>query len=475
MLSTLATFYACADDESFTTSPTSVLTMSRDTVTLDTIFSKVPSTTKTFWVHNKNSKGVRCTSIKLANGNQTGFRVNVNGVYLGEIQGYQISNEEIRHGDSIRVFVEATLPVNNTKVPQLIDDDLVFVLESGIQQKVNLRAWSWDAELLKDIIVSHDTIIGSDLPTVIFGGITVNEGATLTIPAGKTLYMHGGAQINVHGRLICKGEPDNEVVIRGDRLDNMFDYLKYDEVSGQWGGIRFHKESYDNVLEFTDIHATENAIVCDSSNIDRQKLTLNATTVHNAKGYGVYARNCRVDLNNTLISNTLHDCLHVKGGVTNVNNTTLAQFYPFDAMRGAALYITNEDSVKNQTQFTMKNSIATGYAEDVIMVQTTDTIVLTFDHCLLRTPEVKDTVMCHDIIWENPEDTTVAGVKNFEKIDIEKLKYDFHLRETSLAVDAADVLTSLPSDRDATKRDEKPDMGCYEAKKENESEDSTKN
>lgn len=460
---------ACADNDTFSTSPSNRLTFSCDTVSLDTVFSKVPSSTRTLWVYNNSSDGLRCSSIKLQNGNQTGFRINVNGVYLGDAQGYQISNEEIRKGDSIRVYVEATLPVNNAEGPQLVSDDLIFTLESGVQQKLNLRAWSWDAEMLRDVTISSDTIFTSDKPLVIYGGITVNPNAKMTIPAGTTLYMHSGAYIDVYGTLACQGEPSNEVVLRGDRLDNMFDYLKYDGVSGQWGGIRIHEGSYGNMLQYTDIHATESAIVCDSDNIDRNKLTLSASTIHNAKGYGISARDCRVDISNTQITNTLFDCVNISGGVTDINSCTIAQFYPFDGNRGAALYVEDDTTCVAPLAFTMRNSIVTGYASDVLFVERRDTTsAILFDHCLLRTPEVADTVMCRNIIWEDPKDTIVSGWKNFENIDTQNLRYDFRLKAESLAIGAADPLTSLPIDRNATWRDDKPDMGCYEREQQEE-------
>ena len=78
MVQTLMT--ACNDDESFTTSPSNLLTFETDTLRLDTTFSKVPTATKTFWVYNYSGSGIRCADIRLESGNQTGFRVNVDGV-----------------------------------------------------------------------------------------------------------------------------------------------------------------------------------------------------------------------------------------------------------------------------------------------------------------------------------------------------------------------------------------------------------
>ena len=131
---------SCSDDESFSSSPQHLLAFSADTVSLDTVFSNVPTTTRSFWVYNHSDKGVRCAQVALENGNQTGFRVNVDGVYLGQSDGFQTKNVEIRKGDSIRVFVELTSSMQNTDAPNKVEDNLVFSLESGIQQKVNLNA-----------------------------------------------------------------------------------------------------------------------------------------------------------------------------------------------------------------------------------------------------------------------------------------------------------------------------------------------
>ena len=114
---------ACTDDDSFSSSPSNRLTFSTDTVRMDTVFATVPSSTRSFWVYNKSGDGIRCTTVRLAGGNQTGFRVNVDGEYLSPTAGYQVSNVEIRKNDSIRVFVELTSPVNAEEGPQEIEDD----------------------------------------------------------------------------------------------------------------------------------------------------------------------------------------------------------------------------------------------------------------------------------------------------------------------------------------------------------------
>ena len=96
-----------------------MLSFSVDTLKMDTTFSNVPTPTRSFWVYNRTGKALRCQSVRLENGNQKGFRVNVDGSFLGSEAGFQTQNVEIRKGDSIRVFVELTSAMQNSEEPQL--------------------------------------------------------------------------------------------------------------------------------------------------------------------------------------------------------------------------------------------------------------------------------------------------------------------------------------------------------------------
>lgn len=455
--------FSCSDDDDFSSSAGLRLTFSQDTVRLDTVFSQVPTATKTFWVYNKSGHGIRCSNIRLEKGNQTGFRVNVDGEYLGASEGYQVNDIEVRKSDSLRVFVELTSPANNHIEPTLLEDNLVFSLESGVEQRVNLNAWTWDAEQYRDMRIDRDSIIMSTKPIIIYGGITVSEGAKLTIGAGTTLYFHENAGIDVYGRLLLLGEPDNNVVLRGDRIDNMFDYLPYDRVSGQWQGIHFYEPSYENYINYADIHSTYNGIVCDSSDVSILKLSLYNSVVHNCQGYGLKSTHSVVDVVNCQLTNALHDCMAVFGGVARVMNCTIAQFYPYDANRGAALRFGNSASHPLYA-FDCINSLVTGYADDVVMSEadTTTNYTFTFDHCILRTPAVNDTVNIRDVIWENPEDTVGTGKNHFRMIDIDLIKYDFRLDSLSTAIGKGKPNPDLPFDRLGIRRDEEPDIGCYE-------------
>jgi hypothetical protein len=403
---------------------------------MDTVFSTVGSRTYDLWVFNHNNDGIRLQSVRLRQGNQTGFRVNVDGSYLDNTLGSVVTDLEVRSGDSIRVFVELTSPENGRQDPVQIDDDLVFNLGSGVEQSVALRGFSWDALQWRDAVISRDYIVESLKPIVIYGGLRVDSGATLTL-RNTTLYFHEKAGLDVYGTV--KAE---HALLRGDRLDHMFDYLPYDRVSGQWKGVRIYKSSFGNSFVDSEIHSAEYGIVCDSAEYveGRQRLYMERSVVHNCKGPGLQAFNSSVGLLRCQFTNTLGDCVAVYGGVTVMEQCTLAQFYPFTADRGAALRFANYygDYPYPLYAMQMKGSIVTGYADDVLMGETMQGDSVTqfnyyFENTLLRTPAItNDSVRFVNIHWETPDDS-IQGKQHFRLIDEKNLIYDFHLDSLSTA------------------------------------------
>ena len=419
---------ACQDDDSFSTDSGMRLEFSVDTLKLDTVFSRIPSSTYTFWVHNRNNDGIRLQSVRLKRGNQTGYRVNVDGIYLDNSNGSQTNDVEVRRNDSILVFVELTAAETKQQDPVLLEDDLLFTLESGVEQKVCLRAWSWDAQKYYSPVVTKDSVIDSRVPIIIWGDLKVNEGVTLTIK-NTDLYFHDNSGIEVYGRLLTEN-----CTMRGDRLDKMFDYLPYDRVSGQWKGIRFYASSTANELKNTVIRNPQYGVICDSAAIDSTvyRLKMSSCVVHNCAGSGVEASNANILLEDCQLTNTLGSCLSVFGGIVRIEYCTLAQFYPFSADRGAALYLTNRKTPL--LSLICEGSILTGYEEDVVIGDRSDqAFEYFFSNCLLRTPKSGiDTLRCQQIIWETPQDS-IQGKKHFVKIDEENLDYDFHLDSLSTA------------------------------------------
>ena len=409
---------ACTDNDSFTTGSGNRLTFSEDTIRFDTLFSTVPSATQTFWVRNESGDGIRIRTARLERSNQSGYRVNVDGTYLDPVG----SDFEVRKGDSILVFVEITTRENHADEPQLVEDNLIFTLESGVEQRVNLRTYSWDAQKITDLVVAEDMTIESSVPLLIYGqGIRVEEGATLTL-RNTVFYFHDGAGIDAKGIVTAEN-----CLFRGDRLDRMFDYLPYDRVSGQWKGIRLSSPNGRNTFGSCEIRNAVDAIVCDST-----LLYLYDTVIHNSSGDGIYARHSTVFVDYCQLSNTYGDCLGLYGCYAQVTQSTLAQFYPFSANRGYALYFKN---TKWPMTLECMNTLVTGYADDVVMGEMADTTVVLdyhFTNCLLRTPKVEDEKRLERVIFETPKDS-VQGKQHFRTVDEENLYYDFTLDSISPA------------------------------------------
>lgn len=427
---TLLICVACADDESFSTSTGLRLDFSVDTLKLDTVFSRTPSSTYSFWVHNRNNDGLRLQSVRLKRGNQTGYRVNVDGIYLDNANGSQTHDLEIRKKDSLLVFVELTAAETFQETPVSVEDDLVFTMESGVEQKVLLQAWVWDAIKLYSPIISKDSVLDSRVPYIIYGGLEVQKEATLTI-RNTTLFFHDGAGLEVYGNLKTEN-----CLLRGDRLDRMFSYLPYDHVSGQWKGVCLYESSLNNELKNTEIRSSMQGIVCDSAALDstQYRLLMKRCVVHNCQGDGIRATNANIRLEDCQLTNTEGDCLKIIGGMAEIYYCTLAQFYPFSAARGVALRFSNAAPL---LRLDAEGLIVTGYADDELMgeqVNPTHAFNYAFRHSLLRTPSIADDIAhFNDIIWEKPDDE-IQGKDHFVKIDEEHLDYDFHLDAKSPAV-----------------------------------------
>lgn len=469
LLAVIILTMSCTDNDTFSTDRNNRLTFTQegaviDTLDIDTVFTQVGSSTHTFIVNNNSSDGIRLTNVILRGGNQYGFRVNVDGTYLSKENGYQMNDLEIRKGDSVRVFVEVLAPKHSGIPYAELTDQLVFNLESGVSQSLTLHACSMDAKEMRGKVVTADETLDGSTPLIIYDSLVVAEGATLTIPAGTTLYFHDKAGIDVRGTLRVEGTPEANVTMRGDRLDHMFDYLPYDGVSGQWEGIHIRQSSYNNIITHADIHGAYNAIVCDSSDVSKLKLDIRNSIVHNNKGYGLWLTHSSVSIVNCQITNALYNCLYVCGGNYYINNCTIAQYYVINKAGDYACHFTNTHDGHHYPlyRFDVYNSIITGMSDDAILGNgdTLSTYNYYLDHCLIKTPafqsdKIKDIIFDKDTLeWTSD--------KNFRLIDHDNLRYDFRLDTLSIALGKADATTSEPTDLHGRPRKSTPDLGCYE-------------
>lgn len=319
------TFTACISD-AITSSPDHTLTFSTDTVSFDTVFTGEGTPTARLLVYNRAAKGLNISSIAFANP-QSAFQLNVDGV-----SGTTFSDVEIRAKDSIYVFIECYLPETADARPALTEDKLVFVT-NGVRQEVQVEAYGQNVTRLRAVTLDSDTRFTAERPIVVFDSLVVAPGATLTVEPGTQLLFHDKASFMVRGRLVAEGEPGKLIDMRGDRLDNVLPDVGYDILAGQWDGLTFAQESFDNVMSYVDMRSTVRGLRVDScGTLDRQKLTLTDCWIHNSQATAFSSVHARVDAYGCVFSEAAEAVVALTGGVHSFVQCTLANNYLFAAI-----------------------------------------------------------------------------------------------------------------------------------------------
>lgn len=468
---------ACSDYETFSDNPSFRLKFSQDTIAFDTLISTIPSSTKTLYAFNNNGDGMRISTIQLEGGAESLFRVNVDGRYLAD--GIWHDFEVLKH-DSLVIRIEMTPPEVGSNEPLYFTDKLHFLLENGATQTVVLSGGAVDAYIQKDgMVIEENTTLLTDKPYVIYDSLVVKKGATLTLTEGTRLMFHDKAALHVYGKLLVQGSLEKPVVLRGDRMDHMFDYLLYDNTPSRWEGVIIHKDSYGNEFYQCDLHSSLFGIICEDTeqvkpDETRPSITLDCCILHNIGGDGLQLNNCVSKVTNTQISNTLGRTAYISGGSHTFIYCTLAQFYPFTANRGDALrLVSSEDGsdygLLRKAHFI--NCVITGYGPDVIMGENIpDDCSYLFHHCFLNTPPVDDEEHFVGSVFDQDkkknEEEKLVRDENFVLFDTENFIYDFTPKAESMIRSLADgSYADLPTfDRKGVSRlaDEGPDAGCYE-------------
>ena len=470
---------ACSDYESFSSDPGFRLTFSEDTIAFDTLVSTIPSSTKTLYAFNNNGDGMRISKVQLEGGAGSHFRVNVDGRFLA---GGVWSDFEVLRHDSLVIRIEMTPPEAGSSEPRYFEDKLNFLLENGAEQTVVLTGGSVDAYILKEgLVVEADQTLPTDKPLVIYDSLVVAAGAALTLTEGTTLMFHDRAALHVYGKLLVEGSLEKPVVLRGDRLDHMFDYLLYDNTPSRWEGIVIHRGSLGNELFQCDLHSSCFGIIVEDTEETipdeaKPSVTLDCCILHNIGGDGLQLNNCVSRVTNTQVSNTLGHTVSISGGSHIFIYSTLAQFYPFTANRGDALHLASSEDgadygLLRKAHFI--NCVITGYGQDVIMgenIPEDGSCSYLFHHSFLGTPAVDDEEHFAGCVFDQDkkknEEEKLVRQENFLVFDTENFIYDFTPRDSSLIRSLADpAYDGLPLfDRKGVSRltDESPDAGCYE-------------
>ncbi len=464
---------ACFDDEEYTTSPNDVLISDVDTLRFDTVISGEPTNTYTFRLFNPADKYVRITQAFLESGAASPFHVNIDGAIIED--GSSVSLE-VGKKDSVSVFLMANLPDANSDEPQFMRDKLILVTEGGARTEVVLEASGQSVIKLHAPRIEADATLDASRPYQVFDSLVVEQGATLTLPAGARLWLHQQASVIVHGTLRIEGTAENPVMLRGDRLGDMFNNQSYDRIPAQWGGIVIKSESSGNLVNHADIHSgTFGFMVERGSDMTTERLRVENSIIHNMSQRCLEAEGSKIFAGNCQITNGGTGCVMLRGGDATFVHCTIGRFYAFTGGSGSALVFTNADSEGNAIPLVhaeFLNSIITGYSEDEVMAEkvfdeTEADFSFRFDHCLLDTDPVEDTAIAYACLWDN-KDAAVCREDNFTPaFNFTTLVFTFDLAPESQAIGTADpniTANYYPLDLTGFSRGTLPDMGCYQHK-----------
>src|SRR5688572_9253026 len=112
-------FSSCRKDKLLTDSGTQ-LRFSTDTLTFDTVFTTIGSAVRSFIIYNDENKPVELSSLRIAGGENSMFRLNVDGV-----PGKVFTNVRIEAKDSIYVFASVTVDPTSGVNPFVIEDQIL--------------------------------------------------------------------------------------------------------------------------------------------------------------------------------------------------------------------------------------------------------------------------------------------------------------------------------------------------------------
>jgi hypothetical protein len=424
------------------------LTFSTDTVVFDTVFTTVGSTTKQFKLYNPSNKPLKIDQISLMGGDQSPFRINVDGV-----KGPLVSNLVVEAKDSLFVFVEVTLAVNNQTLPMVVEDSIQFTT-NGVNQYVQLAVWGQDAYFhYKDL---NEGIWPNDKPHVIYGYAAVDSSKTLEIQAGTQLFMHKNAILYVYkGCLKIQGLLNQEVVIQGDRLESM-----YDDVPGQYYGIYFH-QALPSVIDYAIIKngtAGVHLYSEDPSNVS-YTLEMKNSRISNAARYGVFIyAGAKVKAENCIISkNQSHALLMLAGGDFNFNHCHLLGYGGSQVPAvGISNYFYNSltgiTTLGNIGEGTLSNSIVSGNLNNEIVVDTLSqgsTVNLNIHYSLIKHQEIPTAAYFSNILW------------NVDPLFIDVAEGDFTFSNAS-PLQGSGTPSTVITDILGNSRNNPPDLGAYE-------------
>ncbi|MDC8000306.1 hypothetical protein POV26_04620 [Aequorivita todarodis] len=413
ILCCLVLWSSCRNDFE-TVASTGNLEFSKDTVYLDTIFSNIGSSTYNLKVYNRSDEDINIPTVRLAQGEASNYRLNVDG-----IPGKVFENVQILAKDSIFIFIETTFNVNNlpTNPKEFLYTDQLLFDSGGNEQKVELVTLVKDAVflfpekyadgtyetlnlgdddnpiLVKGFFLEDDELtFTNEKPYVIYGYAAVPNNKTLSVEAGARVHFHNGSGILVAPNATMKsiGAPssdpetlENEIIFEGDRLEPGFS-----DVPGQWLTIWLMQGSVANEFVHTTIKNSTVGLLVDNSPV-----ILSNVQIYNNANIGLLARNSAIIGENMVINNSGQSSLAIQlGGFYEFRHCTFANYWTGGFRSFPTVSIAN--SLETETEILVTDLVQANFINCIIygnerrefslFKDTNGAFNFKFENCLLR-------------------------------------------------------------------------------------------
>jgi hypothetical protein len=431
LLSVLAiTFTSCRDDFEFEPS-TGSLEFSRDTVYLDTVFTNIGSSTYTLKVYNRSNRDISIPSIRLAQGEQSKYRLMVDGDGYGQgsVPGKIFNNVQLLARDSLFIFIETTIDyseyANNTTTflytdkiefdsgANLQDVDLVTLVQDAVFIKPDRQL---PENILETLTISgiNDSITGHELttpeelhwtnekPYVVYGYAFVPNGRTLTVDAGARVYFHAQsgliaddtATIQINGTASTDPEAlENEVIFEGDRLEPQFA-----GITGQWFGVWLLSGSAENSFSHLTIKNAVYGLWLQRTlgNVNTTPhVALNNCQVYNCSNFGILASYAHITAQNVVVGGAGEAGVALTyGGTYDFKHCTIGNY--FNSYQQVAVALTNFVETVNSEGFPVNDAVNLTANFDNCIIYGSGNIALSqvrdssaqyntrFNHCLIK-------------------------------------------------------------------------------------------
>jgi hypothetical protein len=432
------------------------LLLSADTVRFDTVFTTTGSVTQQVKLINNNNGDIAISSISLAGGSNSPFKINIDGT-----AGPTASNLKIQANDSLYIFISVFVRSGGKPTPFMLADS-IRISYNGTEQYIQLSAWGQNAHFLKGQIISSNTSWPNDLPYVIYDSLRIDSNATLTIQPGAHIYMHADAPVLVDGTLQVYGQaPDSmRVYFTGDRLDQ-----PYANYPGSWPGIYFRQTSRKNIMNYAVLQNGYHTLVAEGLSSDlSSKLSLNQCIINNSLAEGILSLQSSITAINCLISNCGQNIVIGLGGVYNFEHCTVASYSTnLLSHQQPVLTISNAGAdggplITGDLNASFINCIFWGGEaipdEALISKQGNSAFTVLFDHSILKQQNYPANIDSTALFLNaDPQFLATGSPGN---------TFNFHVNAGSPAVDQG-INLGVTVDLDGNLRPvNQPDLGCYE-------------